>query len=70
MCSRAFVTALEDFTANGGFGVSVCMHFVRGIGRDGLRPDVCHVVLTWEGAEGIRRSTLRCMCGQVENPYL
>ena len=68
MCSRRFVRALETISSVGGElgGLRLCL--VRGIGRDGQRSDVCHVVCAWQGADGASAAARRCMCGQIENP--
>jgi len=68
-CGRALEEHIDRITGLGGFDGRLCLHFVRGIGAGGQRSDLLHVVLTATDADGGSAATLRCLCGQVPNPY-
>lgn len=68
VCSRQLIDRFNGLALIGGDIECVRMRFVRGVGRDGQRSYVSHVVLAWERADGIRVAARRCVCGQVANP--
>lgn len=68
VCARKLTVALDSLARIGGDAGSVRLHFVRGERERGLGPYLSHVVLAWEGADGVRAAAGLCMCGQVANP--
>jgi len=68
LCGKRLVATLETAARLGWHDGSFRVRFVRGISSERLGPDLSHVVLTWEGADGVRASAGRCMCGQATDP--
>lgn len=69
VCTRELGNRLAGLALIGGDAGSVRLRFVRHVNGRGQRSYVSHVVLAWEGADGVRASAGRCLCGQVANPY-
>jgi hypothetical protein len=68
-CGRALESYIGRIPGTAGLDGSICLHFVWGLGGVGQRSDLLHVVLTAKGTNGGSGATLRCLCGQVANPY-
>lgn len=69
VCSRKLVDRLASLALVGGELRCLRMRFVRERLVSGQRSYVSHVVLAWEGTNGVRASARQCVCGQVASPY-
>ncbi len=68
VCSAAFTTAWRRFSGSRIERGRLIVSFVWDEygGRSGS--DLLHAVLAWEGTDGARASSRRCLCGEIENP--
>ena len=67
LCSKELVSALERFIGSGGDIECLRLRAVRNERAGRLRPDVLHLVCSWEGTDGVRASAMRCMCRTLES---
>lgn len=67
-CSDALTDALVTIARDGRHDGRICLSILRIVSGRGLGPDLSHVVLTWEGTNGVRLAARQCMCGENPNP--
>ena len=68
VCGRKLIEAVGSAARNGWDVRCFRLRFVWNQRSGRLGPNLCHVVLAWEGTSGDRATARRCLCGAVENP--